>query len=175
MKQKLLPHAVFPIVFVAWFSALVPTTTLAQSTNACEYLDEASIGAAIGKPVKSTASRGDTQKYEGFVLHMCGWSVPGSQFGTVSLMLREAPTKSLNEQGIREMKSSPPKQGLRTEHFTGLGDFAEYAHWETEDRAGITVLKGTKTINITVTNAGRFGAKHKSAFVTLASKVVAKY
>lgn len=175
MKFNLLPRAVFSIFFVGWAFVLVSTAALAQSTNACEYLDETSIGAAIGKPVKSTATRGDSQKYDGFVLHMCGWSVPGSQFGTVSLMLREASTKSLNEQGIREMKSAPPKQGLRTEHFTGLGDFAEYAYWENDDRAGITVLKGTKTINITVTNAGRFGSKHKSAFVALASKVVAKY
>lgn len=148
----------------------------AQRVNACEYLDEVSIGNAIGKSVKADSKKGDSQKFDGFVMHMCTWRVSGTENGIVSLMLKEEPGRSISiEQSVRAFKSEAPQQGLRTEIIMGLGDVGQYAYWETADRAGITVIKGIRAINITVSNGGHFGAKHKSTFVDLARKVIARY
>jgi hypothetical protein len=157
-------------MFACWSSQ-----ALSAPVKACEYLDLQAIADAIGSKVAKPTHSGDTQAYEGFVLHTCEWVVLGTQRGRVILTIREAPTRSLNDQGAKEIRAAPKQVGLQREYFSGLGELAEYAYWDSEDRAGITVLNGTRNVNITVMDVARFGPNNKQAFVSLARKVLAKF
>lgn len=149
-----------------------PSLGLAATEKACEYLEPQAIAVAVGSLVSKPVEH--TLPIEGAVLHMCEWAVQGTQRGKVVLSLRDAPTKAMNEQGAKELRSAPHQAGLHRQLVTGLGDVAEYAFWETEPRAGITVLTGTRSVNITVLDVARYGPSHRQAFVALARTVLAK-
>lgn len=143
--------------------------------KACEYLDEVTLSKAIGRKVEKASGSGDTQSFDGFVLHTCNWSVQGGPFSQVILVLREAPTRALNDEGIKQAKNPTPRNGLRSQIVPGLGDMAEYNYWETESRAGISVLRGTRALEISINEAGKFDHTHKQMFVSLAQKVLSKF
>jgi hypothetical protein len=143
--------------------------------KACEYLDEITLSKAIGRKVDKASGLGDTQSFDGFVLHTCSWSVQGGPFSQVILVLREAPTRALNDEGIKQMKNPTPRNGLRSQIVPSLGDIAQYNYWETESRAGISVLRGTRAVEISINEAGKFDLTHKQMFVSLAQKVLSKF
>lgn len=154
---------------------LIQAQAAQPQIKACEYLDELTVAKAIGRKVDKATGLGDTQPFDGFVLYTCSWTVPGSPMGQVILVLREAPTRALNEEGIKQLKATPPRAGLKSQIIPGLGDIAQYNYWETEARAGISVLRGTRALEIAISDAGKFDMTHKQAFISLAQKVLSKF